>query len=252
MIRVTVLGSGTNVHPTRAAAGYLVQTDQTLLLDFGPRTLSNLITSGVDRHRITHILFSHFHADHFADFIPFFFDAVIFCKYQGGTRPPLTLIGPHGTAKLMRAMMTTFPSFNRAPFRVTIREVSDRSFRLGETRIKPGTVTHAPRLHCVGYRIEYQGHAVTYSGDSLYCDNLVRLCHEADLAILDWSCPENRPGAGHLHAGLCGRVAQEAGINQLVLSHFYPIAERYDVCAQAGHYFSGRIRMARDLLKLKA
>jgi ribonuclease BN (tRNA processing enzyme) len=65
MIRVTVLGSGTNVHPTRAAAGYLVQTDQTFLLDFGPRTLSNLITSGVDRHRITHILFSHFHADHF-------------------------------------------------------------------------------------------------------------------------------------------------------------------------------------------
>ena len=236
MIRVTVLGSGTNVHPTRAAAGYLVQTDQTCLLDFGPRTLSNLITSGVDRHRITHILFSHFHADHFADFIPFFFDAVIFCKYQGGTRPPLTLIGPHGTAKLMRAMMTTFPSFNRAPFRVTVREVSDRAFRLGDTRIKPGTVTHAPRLHCVGYRIEYQDHVVTYSGDSL----------------LDCSFPENRPGAGHLHAGLCGRVAQEAGINQLVLSHFYPIAERYDVCAQAGNYFSGRIRMARDLLKLKA
>ena len=86
MIRVTVLGSGTNVHPTRAAAGYLVETDHTFLLDFGPRTLSNLIQTGVDRHRITHILFSHFHADHFADFIPFFFDAVIFCKYQGGTQ----------------------------------------------------------------------------------------------------------------------------------------------------------------------
>ena len=73
MIRVTVLGSGTNVHPTRAAAGYLIQTDQIFLLDFGPRTLTNLINSGVDRHRVTHILFSHFHADHFADFIPFFF-----------------------------------------------------------------------------------------------------------------------------------------------------------------------------------
>ena len=34
MIRLTVLGSGTNVHPTRAAAGYLIQTDQTFLLDF--------------------------------------------------------------------------------------------------------------------------------------------------------------------------------------------------------------------------
>jgi len=252
MIRLTVLGSGTNVHPTRAAAGYLVQTDQTFLLDFGPRTLSNLITSGVDRHSVTHILFSHFHADHFADFIPFFFDAVIFCKYQGGTRPPLTLIGPRGTATLMGAMMTTFPSFDRAPFRVTIREVSDRSFRIGETRITPATVTHAPRLHCVGYRIEYQGHAATYSGDSLYCDSLVRLCREVDLAVLDCSFPENRPGEGHLHAGLCGRVAQEAGVNQLILSHFYPIAERYDVCAQAKQYFPGKVKMAKDRLKLRA
>ena len=93
---------------------------------------------------------------------------------------------------------------------------------------------------------------MAYSGDSLYCDSLVRLCGAADLAILDCSFPENRPGAGHLHAGLCGLVAQEAGVNQLVLSHFYPIAERYDVCAQAGNYFTGRIRMARDLLKLRS
>ena len=38
----------------------------------------NLIKTGVNRHRITHILFSHFHADHFSDFITFFFDAVIY------------------------------------------------------------------------------------------------------------------------------------------------------------------------------
>ena len=182
----------------------------------------------------------------------FFFDAVIFCKYQGGSRPPLTLMGPRGTIRIMRAMLSTFPSFDKAPFRVTIRELSDRSFRLGETIITPATVTHAPRLHCVGYRIDYQGHAVAYSGDSLYCDSLVRLCRGADLAILDCSFPENHPGAGHLHAGLCGRVAQEAGVNHLVLSHFYPIAERYDVRAQAGNYFSGRIRVARDRLKLRS
>jgi ribonuclease BN (tRNA processing enzyme) len=130
--------------------------------------------------------------------------------------------------------------------------VSDRSFRIGDTRITPATVTHAPKLHCVGYRINYQGHVAAYSGDSLYCESLVRLCHEADLAVLDCSFPENQPGAGHLHAGLCGRVAQEAGVNQLILSHFYPIAERFDVRAQARGYFSGKVRMARDLLKLRS
>ena len=68
-MRLTILGSGSNIHPTRAASGYLVRTDQTILLDFGPRTLANLLKTGVNRHRITHILFSHYHADHFSDFI---------------------------------------------------------------------------------------------------------------------------------------------------------------------------------------
>ncbi len=84
-MRITILGSGTNIHPTRAASGYLVRTDHTILLDFGPRTLANLLKTGVNRHRITHILFSHYHADHFSDFITYFFDAMIYTKYQGGT-----------------------------------------------------------------------------------------------------------------------------------------------------------------------
>ena len=77
-MRLTILGSGTNVHPARAAAGYLVRTDQPILLDFGPRTLANLIKTGINRHAIRYILFSHFHADHFSDFITFFFDAVYY------------------------------------------------------------------------------------------------------------------------------------------------------------------------------
>ena len=63
-MRVTILGSGTNLHPHRAAAGYLVQTDNLFLMDFGPRTLSNLLKTRVDRHQIQYLLFTHYHADH--------------------------------------------------------------------------------------------------------------------------------------------------------------------------------------------
>ena len=246
-MRLTILGSGTNVHPTRAAAGYLVQTDQTLLLDFGPRTLMNLMKTGTDRHRIGHILFSHFHADHFSDFITFFFDAVYYSRFVG-KRPALTLIGPRGTRRLFDAILRTFPGFNSAAFRVTIREITDRSFWVGETRITPHTVVHSPRLHCVGYRIEHGGKVFAYSGDSQYCDGLVRLCRLADIVALDCSFPANRPGPGHMHAGDCGRVAREAEVKRLILSHFYPIAERYDVKKQAGQEFRGRITVGRDLL----
>ena len=251
MINLTILGSGTNVHPSRAAAGYLVETDQTLLLDFGPRTLMNLIKSGADRHRISHILFSHFHADHFSDFITFFFDAVIHCKFEEGTRPPLTLIGPPGTRRILSTIFQTFPSFDGAPFPVIIKEMADRSIMIGHTKVTVRTMNHVPDLHCLGYRIEYRGKSVAYSGDTQLCDNLVRLCGEADLAVLDCSFPANRPGPAHLHAGQCGEAAREAGVSRLVLSHFYPIAERYNVREQAGESFSGRIRMARDLARFE-
>lgn len=249
-MRLTILGSGTNVHPTRSASGYLVRTDRAILLDFGPRTLTNLIKTGVNRHRITHILFSHFHADHFSDFITFFFDAMIFTKYQGGKRPPLTVIGPRGTRQLFRALFAALPGFSRAPFSLHFKEVSDRPFWIGTTKILPQTVIHSPRLHCLGYRLEYGGKALAYSGDSQYCNSLVRLCGDADLAVLDCSFPANRPGPVHLHAGQCGQVAQEAGVGQLVLSHFYPIADRYDVKAQAGDKFGGKIRKGKDMMTI--
>ena len=250
-MRLTILGSGTNVHPKRAAAGYLVQTDHTLLLDLGPRTLMNLMQTGTDRHRITHILFSHYHADHFSDFITYLFDEIIFTKYQGGKRPSLTVIGPPGTSRLFRTVLGALPGFDHVPFMVRYKEVADRAFWIGKTKIIPHTVLHSPNLHCLGYRIEYKGRALAYSGDSQYCESLVRLCGDANLAVLDCSFPASRPNPVHLHAGQCGQVAKEAGVGRLVLSHFYPIAERFDVKEQAGDAFSGPITMGRDLLTMK-
>jgi ribonuclease BN (tRNA processing enzyme) len=194
-MRLTVLGSGTNVHPSRAAAGYLVETDQPLLVDFGPRTLQNLNKTGRSRHDIRTILFSHYHADHFSDFITFFFDAVYYSKHVG-KRPDLTVIGPKGTAVLFRSMMRTFPGFDAAAFRVAFREVNNDDLLVGQTRIVARTVRHTPRLHCVGYRIEHRGHAFAYSGDAQYCRPLVELCDRADAAVLDCSFPANRPGPG--------------------------------------------------------
>ncbi|MEQ1794824.1 MAG: ribonuclease Z [Nitrospira sp.] len=250
-MRLTILGSGTNLHPARAAAGYLVRTDQTMLLDFGPRTLSNLLKTGVDRHRITHILFSHFHADHFSDFITYFFDALIYTKHGGGWRPDLTLIGPPGTKTLFRSIMATFPSFANPPFPVHLKEVTDRAFRIGETLIAPRRVVHVPDLNSVGYRIEYKGKTLVYSGDAQYCESLVRLCRDADVAVLDCSFSATKPGPVHMHAGECGRVAEEAGVDRLVLSHFYLPADRADVKAQAAESFRGTVIKGKDLLTIR-
>src|SRR2546430_10595846 len=180
-MRLTVLGSGTNVHPTRAAAGYLVETDQLLLFDFGPRTLMNLIKVGADRHRLRHIFFTHHHTDHFADFLTFFFDAVVHAKFVA-PRPGLTIYGPRGTRRLFGTLLKVIPGFSRTPFPITITELVDRTIRIGRTRVTAGTVRHSRSLHCQGYRVAHNGAVFTYSGDSEYCAGLVELCEGADVA----------------------------------------------------------------------
>lgn len=249
-MQLTILGSGTNVHPTRAAAGYLVETDQPLLLDFGPRTLMNLRKTGTNRHEVRHIFFSHYHADHFSDFITFFFDAVYYSKHVG-RRPDLNIFGPKGTRTLFEMMFKTFPGFAQAAFRVSLHEMQNDAFRLGRTRVLARTVSHSADLHCVGYRVEHADRVFAYSGDAEYCASLVDLCSGADIAVLDCSFPADKPGPGHMHAGQCGQVAHEAGAQRLVLSHFYPVAERYDVRKQAGRGFQGRITKARDGMRIR-
>ena len=248
-MRLIVLGSGTNLHPKRAAAGYLVETDHLCLFDFGPRTLMNLLKIDVDRHRLQHFFFSHYHADHFSDFITFFFDAVIHATLVG-PHPPLTIYGPRGTRRLFMTILKEFPSFSPTPFAVRIKELTDQTIQLGETRITAGTVVHSSRLHCQGYRVEYRGKVLAYSGDAEYCAGVVRLCQEADVAVLDCSYPAQRPGKGHMTARDCGRVAQEAGVKRLILSHFYPVAERYNLIGQASEEFEGQVAMARDRMRI--
>ncbi|TAL12718.1 MAG: MBL fold metallo-hydrolase [Nitrospirae bacterium] len=249
-MRLTVLGSGTNMHPKRAAAGYLVETDQLLLFDFGPRTLMNLIKAGVDRHRLRHLFLTHHHTDHFADFFTFFFDALFHAKFVA-PRPALTIYGPRGTRRLFGALLKAMPGFAAAPFRVTVTELTDRTIRIGRTRVTAGTVVHSPRLHCQGYRVEHGGVALAYSGDAEYCEGLIQLCRGADVAVLDCSFPVQRPGPNHMTARDCGRAAREAGVKRLLLSHFYPVAERYDVKAQAGREFGGRITLAKDRMRIE-
>ena len=248
-MRLIVLGSGTNMHPKRAAAGYWIETDKHLLFDFGPRTLQNLVRLGLDRYRLEHLFFSHYHADHFSDFITFFFDAVIHATYVA-PRPPLHIYGPKGTKRLFEAMFHEFPTFSPAPFKTSVTELTDQTIQLGKTRVTAGTVVHSRKLACQGYRVEYGGRTCVYSGDAEYSRGLVTLCGHADLAVLDCSFPLEHPGKGHMTAQDCGRVAHEAGVKRLLLSHFYPVAEQYDAKRQAAEKFDGRVTMAKDRMRI--
>ena len=70
-MKLTLLGTGT---PTpslkRASSGYMLEIGPDLiLLDHGPGAHHRLLESGKRAVDVTHMLFSHLHYDHCADFI---------------------------------------------------------------------------------------------------------------------------------------------------------------------------------------
>lgn len=249
-MKLTVLGSGTNLHPTRAATCLYIETDVRFIIDFGPRSLANLLRTRLDRHAIEHLFLTHLHADHLAELIPFLFDAVFYSRHVG-QRKNLNIYGPRGTARFVRRLLKTFPGFDKAEFSITVHELKNKPAALGQTLIFAKRVMHVPGLDCLGYRIEHRGRSLVYSGDSEKCPSLVDLCRGVDVAVLDCSFPNQRPSKGHMTPAEAGRVAQQAAVKKVILTHFYPIAERYDLLAQCAKMFDGKIRLAEDLMRIK-
>ncbi len=107
---------------------------------------------------------------------------------------------------------------------------------------------HSNRLNSVAYRFEVGGKALVLSGDCDYDPGIVALSREADVLVLDCSCPDALKFPGHLAASECGSVAREASVKRLLLSHLYPVIAGEDTrlkeCQAA---FQGDVRLAEDL-----
>ena len=117
---------------------------------------------------------------------------------------------------------------------------------LGEVVIKSAPTNHTDAS--LAYRVEAEGRALVYSGDTDESDSLVDLAQGADLLVLECSNPFKVPG--HLTPAEAGRLAAKAGVARLVLSHFYPPCDEVDVVALAGAGFSGEIIRAEDGMRI--
>ena len=280
MIEVVILGSGA-ARPQigRANACYLIQTDIPLLFDFGPGALANMLHAGIDRNRLCHLLWTHLHADHVSEFIPFFFHEA--CDSKVHPREDVVLYGPRGTRKLVHAILRIFPGFAKARFKLRVKEIGQRQIRsrfvatpreargvgasedppradhtgphiqIGRTFVSAYPVRHSPSLQALGYRIEYEGRTVVYSGDAAFSSDLIKLCRGADLAIVEATCPEEHPIKNHLTASQACKVAKAAGVKKLVLTHFDPIWKGYNLKAQCAGLFEGEILAAEDLMRIR-
>jgi ribonuclease Z len=74
-----------------------------------------------------------------------------------------------------------------------------------------------------------KGLKIVYSGDTLPCENILKISDGADLLIHDATFLEEEEGKAHADVKQAARIAKSANVKQLILTH---ISRRYQVPAE--------------------
>ncbi|MBF0620417.1 MAG: ribonuclease Z [Magnetococcales bacterium] len=248
-MQLTILGSGTGIPSLlRHAPGYLIQTDaMNVLVDCGSGTLLQLERAGVSFTALDLICITHTHADHIGDL----WALVHGLRFPHVDRQrKLTIMGPPGFSRFFDQFVAPVSGRPKAfPFEI-IDAAQDQ--QLGALRIVTTATVHSDRLESIAYRFEKNGHVAVISGDCDFDDGIIHLAKGADQLVLDCSSLNAGKIGGHLSAGECGKVAQQAGaVSQVILSHLYPIdAPEIERIQECRHHYDGKVILAEDLLTL--
>jgi ribonuclease Z len=199
-IRVTILGSGDPfVKKSQASASLLIEVGNAegdfFFFDLGSGSLANFNGLGLPVTSTTKVFLSHLHADHVGDM-----PTLIWSLAKAGRRDPVEVWGPAGEQErfgtlayarhLELAHAWDMKSLCGHPGQSGARTVTTEvpHDRPEVVYQRNGvTITSFPVIHihngAVGYRLDYAGRSVVFSGDTRPCRYLVEACDGADLLI---------------------------------------------------------------------
>ena len=240
MVRVTVLGCGDAFGAGgRFHSSYLVETPQsTFLVDCGPTILQALKRLRIDPGRIDFIVLSHLHGDHFGG-VPFLFMEY---RYASPRERPLTIYGPPGmAARTQRLFEALYEKTALEPmsFPISYQElVPGSAHTVADVRLLPFVVPHVAELCCLGYRLEADGRAIVYSGDSAWSDEFITQARGADLFLCECSTFEPEVPI-HISYREIAERAQDIDCRRIVLTHLgaEPLRRQREIsleCARDG------------------
>jgi ribonuclease BN (tRNA processing enzyme) len=251
-----------------ACSSYLVRGGGVcLLLDCGSGTLPLLLERDLTR-RLDAIVISHMHRDHMLDLLPFADLAAVRALYPGCGEwvKPRLLLPPGGVQTLVSLNDVWYagredpdgandpdapaPSIKRLSGAFEMSEYGD------EDRLKAGGLTisfrrtrHGPGP-CYAPRVSDGRATLVYSADSGYTPDLADHARGAHLFLCEATFSAKHPywteKHGHMTGEDAGRLAAEAGVERLVLTHLGPDPEanRRNL-ADARARFGGTVNLAR-------
>lgn len=230
--------SGSVSGPDNPASCYLVRHEEAaLVLDLGPGSFGAL-SAAIDPRVLTAVCLSHLHPDHCSDV----------CSLHVASRyapdapwPGIPILGPTGTAERLARLYEVDP----AAIASSAAEFSTRDWapeqQLGPFMVRTTRVDHPVEAYAI--RIEAGGASLTYSGDTAWCQSLIDLAAGSDLLLAEasYATAADNPPHVHLTPPETARIAAEAGVGRLVLTHVPPWFDRDAAAAEAAAIFPATV-----------
>ena len=268
-MKIVILGSGTAApRLERNMSGYLLEAgNKKILFDTGAGTIRQLLKLKANLIDINDIFYTHLHNDHINDL-----GAIIWSNNYGmGRKKALNVYGPKGFKEYFKILMEKILRPAKLNYGINVKEMWDDSIiKIPINKKKYSIINESNKIinnknnliiesikskhtdASVSYRIEYNRKSIVYSGDTDYSNEIIKISKKADLLILECSHPDNMKAKGHLTPSLCGKIAAKANVKKLVLTHFYPEADKVDVKGQCAKGYKGKIILAKDFMKISA
>ena len=274
-LAVQVLGSGgPDANDARASAGYALWIDgeARLLVDAGGGIFLRFGEAKAKFETLDAIAITHLHADHVSDLA-----ALLKSGFFSDRKRDLPIIGPSGggdfpgISEYMRILfdpdhgayryLSGYLDGSEGLVKAVVTEAktdppkNEVVFKNNQFQVTSVGVTHGP-VPALAFLVEAEGHRIAFSGDQNgHNPQFAALIKGADILIMDHAVPEQTDEvSGELHArpSEIGKLAAEAGIGRLVLSHNMArsLSHLDENLALIRQYYKGPVTVAEDLMCL--
>jgi ribonuclease BN (tRNA processing enzyme) len=278
--KLILLGTGGGPRPrtgSSASAQVIVSNNVAYVIDCGDGVARQLVFAGVPLATLRHVFITHQHSDHNADY-----GNLMWLAWTAGLRTRVDAWGPPPLEKMTKLFLemnasdidTRVSNEGRVPLAplVHVHELRGGGAVMSDENVKvtAALVDHPPVVPALAYRFDARDRSIVISGDTAPSPNLVKLAAGADVLVHSVMYPPavdrlvaRVPNAATLRTSIlahqtsaedAGRVAQQAGVKTLVLSHFVPpddpeVTEAMWLEA-AQRQFRGTVIVGRDLLEV--
>jgi ribonuclease BN (tRNA processing enzyme) len=258
-------------------ANLVVVNDTPFVIDCGAGVSHQLVAAGVPIPSVKYIFISHHHSDHNLEY-----GNLVYNAWAAGLSTPIHSFGPKGIEDMTRTywelnkfdVETRIADEGRPDPRTLLiaKDITDDGVVLQtpDVKVTAFRTPHPPIVDNFAYKFETPDGTIVFSSDTAYNPKLAEFAEGADVLVhealyvpaVDRLVIKTKNGAtlkkhlldSHTTTEDVGRIAAQAGVKVLVLSHFVPGDDPEvtddDWTRDVKKNFSGRIIVARDLMQL--